>query len=821
MNGSSLALILLIFEIACSVTFAAFLLPLKQRSSPIRQYSPIQQDTRKDSWFLRLSQCLENEKDSSESSPRQFRNEIFVGGLPYKIKDGDLKRFFEQFGAVTDSSVAIDQVTKRSRGFGFVSFENGTGGAQKAIEAQPIKIHGRLVGVRLSNGKQRAIKTHPFENRRQQQQPFKVATVKNKIFVGGLSPQIDGDTLKQIFEQFGAVTNAFVSIDKSQNMSRGFGFVTFEDGTDGAQKAVAAQPIDIDGCNARIQFATPPKGEQSAHRELTNRFDINKEVNQKIVQLGRKRDWRGILDLFEARHEVFDNVNYSTALNQLGRISATGTKIDPRLVNLLESLGQKINENGFEWLGVRQFSNSIHAIAKLNLGKINCTDTIFEQLDKQEFVQWLVRNGNPQSVANSAWACGKLGIQSPLLFAELENSAKWLVEKGEPQAVANCVWACGKLGVKSPSLFAEMENSAKWLAENGGPQSIANCVWACGKLGVHSPSLFAELESNAQGMVTNGKPQSIANGVWACATLGVESPLLFAELEQNAKWLVKKGTPQDIANSVWACGALGVKAPLLFAELEENAEWLVEKGNPQDVANSVWACAKLGVESPFLFAELERKAIWFVENGDAQDISNSVWACGKLGMESPTLFSELNDNSIWLVANCKPQATANSVWACGTLGVECPWLFEELEDNAKWFVEKGTPQDVANSVWACAKLGVESPSLFTEVENKAEWLLDNGKPQDIANIAWACAKLGVQSPALFAELERNAKWLVARGSPQDIANSVWACGKLGLDSPSLFAEMERNVIWVKEKGKHSDIKNIRWACEELGLKSPI
>jgi len=42
-------------------------------------------------------------------------------------KDG-LQRFFEEFGPVVDSIVMVDQNTKRSRGFGFVTFEDGTGG---------------------------------------------------------------------------------------------------------------------------------------------------------------------------------------------------------------------------------------------------------------------------------------------------------------------------------------------------------------------------------------------------------------------------------------------------------------------------------------------------------------------------------------------------------------------------------------------------------------------------------------------------------------------------------------------------------------------
>ena len=38
-------------------------------------------------------------------------------------------------------------------GFGFVTFENGSGGAQKAIESQPINMFGKMVEVKLATPK--------------------------------------------------------------------------------------------------------------------------------------------------------------------------------------------------------------------------------------------------------------------------------------------------------------------------------------------------------------------------------------------------------------------------------------------------------------------------------------------------------------------------------------------------------------------------------------------------------------------------------------------------------------------------------------------
>jgi RNA recognition motif. (a.k.a. RRM, RBD, or RNP domain) len=49
---------------------------------------------------------------------------LFVGGLPADITDEEFRVFFDQFGVVIDSIVMIDYETNRSRGFGFVTFQD-------------------------------------------------------------------------------------------------------------------------------------------------------------------------------------------------------------------------------------------------------------------------------------------------------------------------------------------------------------------------------------------------------------------------------------------------------------------------------------------------------------------------------------------------------------------------------------------------------------------------------------------------------------------------------------------------------------------------
>lgn len=62
-----------------------------------------------------------NKKDQQASSEQK----VFVGGLSQTTDNAALKKHFEQWGPVKQATVLVDSHSKRSRGFGFVEFEDG------------------------------------------------------------------------------------------------------------------------------------------------------------------------------------------------------------------------------------------------------------------------------------------------------------------------------------------------------------------------------------------------------------------------------------------------------------------------------------------------------------------------------------------------------------------------------------------------------------------------------------------------------------------------------------------------------------------------
>jgi RNA recognition motif-containing protein len=49
---------------------------------------------------------------------------IYVGNLPYKVTDAELRQLFEAHGEVTSATVIADKYTGQSKGFGFVEMPN-------------------------------------------------------------------------------------------------------------------------------------------------------------------------------------------------------------------------------------------------------------------------------------------------------------------------------------------------------------------------------------------------------------------------------------------------------------------------------------------------------------------------------------------------------------------------------------------------------------------------------------------------------------------------------------------------------------------------
>ncbi len=70
-------------------------------------------------------------------------NKLYVGNLPYTVRDEDLQQSFGEFGNVTSAKVMMERDTGRSKGFGFVEMGSDAE-AQQAIAG----MNGQSLGGR-------------------------------------------------------------------------------------------------------------------------------------------------------------------------------------------------------------------------------------------------------------------------------------------------------------------------------------------------------------------------------------------------------------------------------------------------------------------------------------------------------------------------------------------------------------------------------------------------------------------------------------------------------------------------------------------------
>jgi len=165
---------------------------------------------------------------------------LFVGGLNVETDNEGLRRYFEQYGQLTDCAVVMNQQLQRSRCFGFVTYSTAAE-AGAAMAGRPHVIDGKTVEVK------RAVAREDADD------PVMNAKVK-KVFVGGLKDGIENEHLSEYFSQYGEVEKAEVITEKDTGRKRGFGFVYFTD-DDAADQAALIKFHTINGYKVEVKKA--------------------------------------------------------------------------------------------------------------------------------------------------------------------------------------------------------------------------------------------------------------------------------------------------------------------------------------------------------------------------------------------------------------------------------------------------------------------------------------------------------------------------------------------------------------------------------------
>jgi len=197
---------------------------------------------------------------------RDQENKLFIGGLSYSTEDKSLREYFERFGPLSDYVVMrYPDTTRRSRGFGFVSFDNKAD-MENCLASQPHNLDGRTVELKQATPKEDmgGGRSGGFSSRRgddDEEAADPEGKLMRKLFIGGLNYTTTEAGMKEYFEKYGRLEDCVVMKFPDSGRSRGFGFITYESSymVDDCQRE---RPHTLDGRSVECKRATP-KSQQS------------------------------------------------------------------------------------------------------------------------------------------------------------------------------------------------------------------------------------------------------------------------------------------------------------------------------------------------------------------------------------------------------------------------------------------------------------------------------------------------------------------------------------------------------------------------------
>ncbi|KAL4313539.1 hypothetical protein GQ457_01G000850 [Hibiscus cannabinus] len=151
-------------------------------------------------------------------------NNVYVKNLSESISDEDLTKIFGEFGTIT-SAVVMRGSDKKSKGFGFINFENANDAAIAVESLNGKKFDDKEWYV----GKAQKKSEREAELKLQFEQMMKEVANKfqgSNLYIKNLDDSVTDEKLKELFSPYGSITSYKVVRDPS-GISKGSGFVAF------------------------------------------------------------------------------------------------------------------------------------------------------------------------------------------------------------------------------------------------------------------------------------------------------------------------------------------------------------------------------------------------------------------------------------------------------------------------------------------------------------------------------------------------------------------------------------------------------------------
>ncbi|KAB1268200.1 Polyadenylate-binding protein 4 [Camelus dromedarius] len=210
---------------------------------------------------------------------------VFIKNLDKSIDNKALYDTFSAFGNILSCKVVCDE--NGSKGYAFVHFETQEA-ADKAIE----KMNGMLLN-------DRKVFVGRFKSRKEREAELGAKAKEfTNVYIKNFGEEVDDESLKELFSQFGKTLSVKVMRDPS-GKSKGFGFVSYEKHED-ANKAVE----EMNGKEISGKVIFVGRAQKKVERQA--------ELKRKFEQLKQERISRYQVMLEDGRSKGFGFVCFSS-----------------------------------------------------------------------------------------------------------------------------------------------------------------------------------------------------------------------------------------------------------------------------------------------------------------------------------------------------------------------------------------------------------------------------------------------------------------------------------------------------------------------------
>ncbi|OAA68250.1 polyadenylate-binding protein [Niveomyces insectorum RCEF 264] len=175
-----------------------------------------------------------------EEMKANFTN-IYVKNLSPEVTDDEFRELFEKYGAVTSSTIAREQDTGKSRGFGFINFTTHESANRAVEELNGREIHGQelYVGRAQKKHEREEELRRSYEAARQEKASKYVGV---NLYIKNLDDDVDDEKLRELFAVYGPITSAKVMRETASEADD-----ESKDGKSGDDKPAAPATEDANG----------------------------------------------------------------------------------------------------------------------------------------------------------------------------------------------------------------------------------------------------------------------------------------------------------------------------------------------------------------------------------------------------------------------------------------------------------------------------------------------------------------------------------------------------------------------------------------------